>query len=35
MSLEHYDILIETCDTNFDGTVDACEVHACIVTCEE
>jgi len=31
---EHYDLLSEACDTNNDGTIDACEAHACVVLCE-
>merc|ERR1711939_561586 len=31
---DHYDVLIEYCDYNNDGTIDACEVHQCIVDCE-
>jgi len=31
---EHYEILVEYCDYNNDGTIDACEVHQCIVDCE-
>jgi hypothetical protein len=30
----HYEVLVEYCDFNNDGTIDACEVHACIVICE-
>lgn len=31
---EHYSILTEYCDYNNDGTVDSCEIHSCIVDCE-
>jgi hypothetical protein len=31
---EHYSILIEYCDFNNDGSLDACEIHACVVICE-
>jgi hypothetical protein len=34
MDLEHYGILVENCDTNNDGTLDSCEIHECIVKCE-
>jgi len=30
----HYEIMTESCDTNFDGSVDECEIHACIVKVE-
>jgi hypothetical protein len=26
---EHYGLMIDSCDTNFDGSIDSCEVHAC------
>jgi len=31
---EHYAALVEYCDYNGDGVVDNCEVHQCIVDCE-
>jgi len=31
---EHYEFLTDACDTNNDGTIDACEAHACVVKCE-
>jgi len=31
---EHFEILLEYCDENGDGVVDDCEVHSCIVNCE-
>jgi len=31
---EHYSVLVEYCDFNNDGSIDACEVHDCIVMCE-
>jgi len=31
---EHYGVLVEYCDFNNDGTLDACEIHDCIVICE-
>jgi hypothetical protein len=31
---EHLEVMMEYCDSNGDETVDACEVHACIVMCE-
>jgi hypothetical protein len=34
MDAEHYEILLEWCDTNDDGNVSECEVHECIVECE-
>jgi len=30
----HYETIVEHCDFNNDGTIDACEVHACIEICE-
>jgi hypothetical protein len=26
--------MVEMCDTNFDGTLDACEIHACLIMTE-
>ena len=34
IDLEHYDILVEYCDFNNDGTVDSCEMYNCLVNCE-
>jgi len=31
---DHYALLTDACDTNNDGTIDACEVHDCIEKCE-
>jgi hypothetical protein len=31
---EHYNILAEYCDENGDGIIEDCEVHACVVNCE-
>lgn len=31
---EHYNIMIENCDLNNDGTIDACEVHTCVLMVE-
>jgi hypothetical protein len=31
---DHYALLADSCDQNNDGSVDACEVHTCIVMCE-
>jgi hypothetical protein len=31
---DHYAVIVEYCDFNNDGTVDACEIHDCIVICE-
>jgi hypothetical protein len=31
---EHYGELTYACDFNYDGTIDACEIHTCIVMCE-
>jgi len=27
IDVEHYDILLTECDSNYDGTIDSCEVH--------
>jgi hypothetical protein len=27
-------MIMEYCDFNYNGTVDACEIHDCIVDCE-
>jgi hypothetical protein len=34
IEVEHYDLLIDYCDTNNDGSLDACEVHDCVEKCE-
>jgi hypothetical protein len=31
---DHYEILVEYCDFNNDGTLNACEIHACVIMCE-
>jgi hypothetical protein len=31
---EHLDILIEYCDYNNDGNVNSCEIHDCVIMCE-
>jgi len=31
---DHYQVLVEYCDFNNDGTVDSCEIHTCVVMCE-
>jgi hypothetical protein len=31
---DHLNVLLEYCDYNGDQTLDACEVHDCIVMCE-
>jgi len=31
---EHLDILIEYCDADGNGSVNTCEVHDCVVACE-
>jgi len=31
---DHYGVMVEYCDTNNDGTIDSCEVHACMVQVE-
>jgi len=31
---DHYAALVEYCDFNNDGTLDSCEIHDCIVICE-
>ena len=31
---EHYALISEACDENNDGSVDACELHSCIVAIE-
>jgi hypothetical protein len=30
----HYASMVEYCDFNDDGSIDACEVHACLLICE-
>lgn len=34
LDTEHYDILVEYCDMNNDGNLNACEIHDCVVLCE-
>jgi len=34
MEESHYSELVYYCDFNNDGTLDACEIHDCIVICE-
>jgi len=34
MEEEHYSLLVDECDTNYDGSVDACELHKCVLDCE-
>jgi hypothetical protein len=34
MDESHYAELVYYCDFNNDGTLDACEIHDCIVICE-
>jgi len=31
---EHYEILVEYCDYNGDGNLNMCEIHDCVVMCE-
>jgi hypothetical protein len=31
---EHYGLLVEYCDFNNDGTLAPCEIHTCVVLCE-
>jgi len=31
---DHLDILLDYCDSNGDGQIEPCEVHACVVMCE-
>jgi hypothetical protein len=31
---DHYELLVDQCDFNNDGSIDACEVHQCILICE-
>jgi hypothetical protein len=31
---DHYGMMVEYCDFNNDGTIDACEVHACVIIVE-
>jgi len=28
---EHYSLMLDNCDSNNDGTIDACEIHACVM----
>jgi hypothetical protein len=34
MNSEHYSLLINSCDFNNDGTIDACEMYTCVVETE-
>jgi hypothetical protein len=34
VNVDHLDVLIDYCDANGDGSVDACEVHSCVVAAE-
>jgi len=27
MDMEHYEVMVANCDTNFDGTIELCEIH--------
>jgi hypothetical protein len=31
---EHLALMVDYCDQNANGSLDACEVHDCIVVCE-
>jgi len=31
---EHYNLLLENCDFNNDGTIDTCEIHTCVILIE-
>jgi hypothetical protein len=31
---DHYEVLVEYCDFNNDGSINACELHTCVVMCE-
>lgn len=30
IDVEHYELMIDACDTDNDGNLDACEIHTCI-----
>lgn len=34
IDMEHYEILVEYCDYDNDGSIDMCEVHQCIIDIE-
>jgi len=34
MNDNHYELLVELCDVNNDGSIDFCEMHACAVDTE-
>lgn len=34
IDIDHYGILLDTCDYNDDGTIDSCELHSCVVDSE-
>jgi Ca2+-binding EF-hand superfamily protein len=31
VDMEHYDLMIAGCDSDNDGNIDPCEIHACIL----
>jgi hypothetical protein len=31
---EHYELIMDKCDLNADGVIDACELNECFVVCE-
>ena len=34
MDMEHYEVMVANCDSNYDGTLEICEIHECIVVVE-
>jgi len=34
IEIDHYNLMVEYCDFNNDGTIDTCEVHTCVIMCE-
>jgi hypothetical protein len=34
IEMGHYNVMVEYCDTDFDGNIDACEMWACIIMVE-
>lgn len=34
VDVDHYGILLDSCDYNADGSIDSCEVHTCVVDVE-
>jgi hypothetical protein len=34
VDMEHYEMMRDACDTDFDGNIDFCEIHTCIVEAE-